>query len=56
MAYEIDDSDDTCGGLGYIECYCGGDNCVCDWNGEIPCGGCDQCEPNYDELQEDYGD
>lgn len=45
----VETETDECNGLGYIECYCGGDLCVCDNYGEIPCGGCDACE-GYDDL------
>jgi len=44
-----------CNGLGYIECFCGGDLCVCDNYGEIPCGGCDACESS-DEYEYDDED
>jgi len=29
-----------CEGWGYVDCLCGGDFCVCDYNGEIPCYHC----------------
>lgn len=48
-----DDEIYECNGLGYIECFCGGDLCVCDNYGEIPCGGCDACEPG-DDYDDDY--
>lgn len=35
-----DDWCPTCHNTGYIECYCGGDNCVCGNNGEMPCPRC----------------
>lgn len=31
---------DNCEGWGYTDCYCGGDLCVCRYNGEIPCPHC----------------
>lgn len=47
LGYENDDSDfeesdereycATCGNTGYVDCHCGGDLCVCRWNGERPC-------------------
>lgn len=44
----------TCGGDGYLNCYCGGDQCVCHWHGqEVECPGCDECcngdDDDYDE-------
>lgn len=41
-----------CGGLGYIDCRCGGDLCVCHNHGEIDCHGCEDCE----DLDEDFDD
>lgn len=35
-----DDGEDVCqecDGLGYVDCFCGGDLCVCEYHGEIPC-------------------
>lgn len=26
-----------CQGSGMMNCYCGGDQCYCDWHGEKPC-------------------
>jgi hypothetical protein len=49
---ERDDLDDTCGGTGSLNCYCGGDFCACENQGEVPCPGCEDCE-GQDEL---YGD
>lgn len=44
----------TCGGLGTLECRCGGDLCVCHNHGEVQCEGCDDCQ---DEPTDDgYGD
>lgn len=31
----------TCQNLGAVECECGGDTCVCENNGEMPCPDCD---------------
>jgi hypothetical protein len=39
----------NCGGLGVLECLCGGDLCVCHHHGEILCGGCDDCESEDDD-------
>lgn len=37
----MDDEDcDWCEGWGYRDCLCGGDFCVCTYNGEIPCPHC----------------
>lgn len=41
-----DDLDDTCGGLGVLHCYCGGDFCICHNHGEVPCDGCEDCDSN----------
>lgn len=37
-------SDYGCGGLGFYDCLCGGDLCVCENYGEIECPGCEDCE------------
>ncbi len=31
---------DTCQNTGTVECYCGGDMCVCENYGEEPCPDC----------------
>ena len=31
---------DTCGNTGSLNCFCGGDLCVCENNGEYPCPDC----------------
>lgn len=31
----------TCQNTGWVNCYCGGDNCICENNGEYPCPECD---------------
>lgn len=36
--------DRPCGGSGTLNCYCGGDFCVCHWHGEVECPGCEDCE------------
>ncbi len=41
----------SCGGSGSINCYCGGDQCVCHHHGSIDCDGCEDCESD-----EDYDD
>lgn len=48
-----DDLGEGCGGLGFIDCHCGGDLCVCHNHGEIECPGCDDCEGDEDD---DYWD
>ena len=44
-----DDLDATCGGMGVLHCYCGGDQCVCHNHGEVECDGCEDCVQTYDE-------
>ncbi len=45
--YELD-----CGGTGTLECYCGGDQCVCHHHGqEIECPGCQDC--GYESRDDD---
>lgn len=55
----FDDStlDQTCGGPGVLHCECGGDICVCHHHGEVPCDGCEDCEPEGDDWGlDDYDD
>jgi len=33
-----------CGGIGILNCECGGDLCVCHHHGEVECPGCRDCE------------
>jgi len=40
-----------CGGLGVLNCYCGGDLCVCHHHGEVDCPGCPECEERDDEEE-----
>lgn len=40
-----------CGGMGIIDCHCGGDLCVCHNHGEVECFGCDDCD-----REDDCGD
>lgn len=45
---------DYCCNTGWVDCYCGGDLCVCSNNGEYPCPRCDGAphddfEPEHDE-------
>jgi len=39
----------SCGGLGVVECMCGGDLCVCHNHGEVYCYGCEDCEAAEDD-------
>jgi len=41
-----------CQNTGYLDCYCGGDLCICDNNGEYPCPYCEYVE---DDGDDDYG-
>jgi hypothetical protein len=38
-----------CGGLGVIDCHCGGDLCVCHNHGQIDCDGCADCDEADDD-------
>jgi hypothetical protein len=38
--YVDDDVCPECEGWGYFEYHCGGDLCVCHYNGERPCWNC----------------
>jgi len=49
-----DDLAGGCGGMGVIDCRCGGDLCVCHNHGEIQCCGCDDCEEPYGDDYDDY--
>lgn len=40
-----------CGGTRSLNCYCGGDQCVCHHHGEVECPGCDECG-----IDDDWGD
>ena len=42
----------NCGGTGYVDCKCGGDNCVCHHHGEVECDGCQDCDPA--DADDDY--
>lgn len=42
--FNFDHLSETCGGLGELHCYCGGDLCVCHNHGEVECDGCADCE------------
>lgn len=57
--FDDDGLEGGCGGTGFVDCYCGGDQCVCHHHGqEVECPGCDECpgdedDYDYDEDQED---
>ena len=38
-----------CGGAGWIECLCGGDQCVCHNHGQVACDGCPDCTEEGDD-------
>lgn len=44
------DTAGTCGGTGVLNCYCGGDLCVCHNHGEVECAGCDDCSYGDDDY------
>lgn len=44
----------TCGGTGSLDCYCGGDLCVCHNHGEVECYGCEDCEGRDDFDDDQY--
>lgn len=49
-----DELDETCKGFGQLQCFCGGDMCVCHWHGTVDCGGCPDCEGlDYDDDDDD---
>lgn len=37
------DLEGACGGTGWLNCFCGGDTCVCGEEG-AECPGCEDCE------------
>lgn len=49
--YDVTGLDYGCGGLGVLNCYCGGDLCVCHYHGETDCPGCPDCEDGDDYLE-----
>jgi hypothetical protein len=53
--FDDSDADEGCGGSGTLQCYCGGDQCVCHHHGEYECPGCEDCEheDDDDDLDED---
>lgn len=53
--FSLADLQTSCGGMGTVNCFCGGDLCVCHNHGEAECLGCEDCEDDGDES-DDYGD
>lgn len=53
--FDDDGTDSFCGGGGTLNCYCGGDFCVCHHHGETECPGCDDCGRDRDDGFEDDG-
>lgn len=55
-----DDFPERCGGMGIVDCRCGGDLCVCHNHGEVECPGCPDCEDHdedpYDDLCDEFFD
>lgn len=43
-----------CNNTGWLDCYCGGDLCVCENNGEYPCFHCDGGMAEDDDLDEGF--
>lgn len=41
---------DACQNTGWINCYCGGDLCICDNNGEYECPYCQSVACEYDDA------
>lgn len=50
--YDDEGLEESCGGTGTLNCFCGGDLCVCDYNGETECFGCEDCQ-DRDDCDED---
>lgn len=57
--FDDDGLEASCGGSGELNCYCGGDFCVCHHHGEAQCWGCGDCmaevddEPPCDDEEDD---
>lgn len=51
--FDDSDAEGGCGGLGVIQCQCGGDICVCHHHGEYECPGCDDGWDYGDDWTED---
>lgn len=49
--------EEGCGGTGSLNCFCGGDQCVCHFHGETECTGCEDCCDDYEnDYTEDFDD
>ncbi len=43
---------DGCAGLGFTACRgCGGDHCICECGGVLPCEGCPDCDDHDDDEE-----
>lgn len=51
--FSPDPYSDRCGGTGHLDCFCGGDFCVCHNHGEVECPGCPDCEGDDDDYMDD---
>lgn len=47
--FSLEGLDEGCSGNGFVNCYCGGDQCVCHNHGEMECPGCDDCQEDADD-------
>lgn len=55
--FDDDCLDESCGGSGELNCYCGGDLCVCHNHGSVECPGCEDCEGIDDDgYSDDYSE
>lgn len=41
--------EEGCGGTGSINCFCGGDQCVCHHHGDLECFGCEDCQEDEED-------
>ncbi len=51
--FDYDGLPTSCGGIGSVECICGGDFCVCHFHGEVECPGCLDCR-SPDQEHDDW--
>lgn len=51
----MDDLEETCGGTGALNCFCGGDFCACGLE-EMLCYGCEDCVEEPDDNDYDGAD
>ena len=54
--FDYDGLEESCGGSGSLNCFCGGDQCVCHFHGETECEGCEDCEEQDSDAYDDFGD